>query len=114
MKLLALSTDPITRDDLDSINPLTITDSPYKEQLSTPGGIISRALEFIFPLAGLVLFVMIVWGGFEMLSTAASKKSMDAGRQRITYAIIGYILLFASYWIIRIMEMMFGVNIVTF
>ncbi len=72
---------------------------------------INRALEFIFPLAGLILFVMIVWGGFEMLTSAASKKGMDAGKQRVTAALIGFLVLFASYWIIQIVQEITGVVI---
>lgn len=81
------------------------------DKFSTPGGIISEALTFLFPAAGLILFVMIVWGGFEMLSGAASAKSKDAGRQRITAAVIGFVLLFSAYWIAQILEAIFGISI---
>ncbi len=85
--------------------------SAYKDALSTPGGIVSRLLVFSFPMAGLILFTMIVWGGGEILAGAASKKSVDAGKQRITAAIVGFLLLFSSYWIIQIVEIIFGVVI---
>jgi len=74
-------------------------------------GLINRALSFIFPLAGLVLFLMLVWGGFEMLTGAASKQNLDAGKQRITAALIGFLLLFVSYWIVQIIEYITGVVI---
>lgn len=77
----------------------------------SPAGFINRALTFAFPIAGLILFIMIVWGGFEMLSGATSKKSIDQGRQRITAALIGFVLLFTAYWIIKVVEAMFGVAI---
>lgn len=103
----------VTQRMLDSINPLKTTGSEQAEQLSTPGGIISRVMEFAFPIAGLILFVMIVWGGFEILYGAADKKSLDAGRQRITAAIIGFVLLFVSYWIIRVIEQVLGIRVIT-
>ncbi len=98
---------------LDRLNPLYSQGSPVlAEELSTPGGIINRFIQnYAFPLAGLILFVMLVWGGFEMLSGAANKKSIDAGKQRITAAVIGFVLLFAAYWIIQIIEAMFGLSI---
>lgn len=96
---------------LDQINPLKIGNSPIAEDLSTPGGILSQVLTFAFPIAGLILFIMIVWGGFEILSQSATKKSTEAGRQRITSAIIGFGLLFASFWIIQIIEQVFGITI---
>jgi hypothetical protein len=108
--------DPPTQDDFDNLNPLLVfgdrlTGGNIGETLSTPGGIVSRLLVFLFPAAGLVLFVMLVWGGFEVLTGAAAKKQVDSGRQRITAAVIGFILLFASYWIMQIVEYIFGLVI---
>jgi hypothetical protein len=107
--------DPITSEDFDVFNPLKrakkIDGAVDPKDISTPGGIISRILEFAFPLAGLILFVMISWGGFEMLYGASTSKAMEAGRQRVTAALIGFFLLFASYWIVQILEVVFGIGI---
>ena len=108
--------EPVTKEVLDSLNPLIQQqDDPSKglaEELSTPGGIISRFLGvFAFPIAGLILFVMLIWGGIEMMAGSATSKSVDAGKQRITTALLGFLLLFASFWIARILEMMFGIKI---
>lgn len=93
-----------------SLNPLEMFGNAEGKKLSSPGAIVSRILVFAFPLAGLILFVMIVWGGFEMLSSAASK-GIEAGKQRVTAAIIGFMLLFTAYWIFQIVEVIFGVAI---
>ncbi|HYD34909.1 MAG TPA: hypothetical protein VD999_02480 [Vitreimonas sp.] len=103
--------DKVDKATLDALNPLKFMNSPVANELSTPGGFISRFLLFAFPIAGLILFVMIVWGGFEMLSGAASKKSIDSGRQRITAAILGFMMLFCAYWIMQIVEIILGVTI---
>lgn len=108
-------TDPLTVDKLKSINPLIVFQG-NQDLINDSGslsvsGLINRTLSFIFPLAGLLLFLMLVWGGFEMLTGAASKKNMDAGKERITAAILGFILLFASYWIVQIVEYITGVQI---
>jgi len=108
---IANPVEPLTAATLDTLNPLTIVGSTAKTQLSTPGGIISRVLVFAFPLAGILLFVMLSWAGFEIVSGAANKKSQDAGRQRATAAIVGFLLLFASYWIIQLLEIVFNVAI---
>ena len=112
--------DPPSNETFDAVNPLNIgggtsidqsSPSAYKTDLSTPGGIISRALTFIFPLAGLLLFALLVWGGFEMLIGSPTKKSMESGKNRITAALAGFFLLFAAYWIWQIVEIIFGVAI---
>jgi hypothetical protein len=101
-----------TNEDFDRLNPLIQFGSPeLAQELSTPGGIVSRLLLFAFPAAGLVLFVMLIWGGFEVLLGALDKKRVDAGKQRITAAVVGFLLLFVSYWLVQIIEYIFGLVI---
>ncbi len=107
------------KDFLDMINPMKIA-SEYdsestdkSDQLSTPGGIINELLIYLFPLAILILFAMLVWGGFEMLTGAANEKNLTAGKNRVTSAIAGFILLFASYWIVEIVQNIFNIQILS-
>jgi hypothetical protein len=94
----------------DQFNPLIISGSQRADTFRTPGGIISVFLmNYAFPFAGLVLFAMILWGGFEMMTSSVSGKK-DAGRERVTTAVIGFILLFCSYWIAQIVQVLLGVN----
>lgn len=95
---------------IDRLNPLVQYGDPTID-LSTPGAVLSRVLFFAFPLAGIILFVMLIWAGFEMVSGATEKKSQDAGKQRATAAVIGFVLLFVSYWIIKILEIVTGAKI---
>jgi hypothetical protein len=102
---------PVTKETLDSFNPLQQF-SNVGDELSTPGGILSRFFKsYAFALAGLILFAMLIWGGFEMMTGAANKKAIDAGKQRINAALIGFLLLFASFWIAQILEVVFGIKI---
>ena len=101
----------VTNEVLDSFDPLQVAGSPHAQTLSTPGGIITRLLQFIFPIAGLALFVMIVAGGLQILSGASNSKSLQEGQKRVTMAVVGFLILFASYWIAQILEVIFGVKI---
>lgn len=100
-----------TNEDFDALNPLKSQKSPYAKNLSTPGSIISRILDFALPIGGMLLFVLLVWGGFEILTGAASSKSIDSGKQRIKAALIGFIILFSSYWMAQIVQEIFGIII---
>jgi hypothetical protein len=106
--------DGPNNDFFDSLNPLKLEgNNTIAADLSTPGGIVSRLLLFLFPIAGLILFAMIVWGGFEILSgSVQGSKGIEAGKNRITAAIIGFLLLFATYWMAQIIEVIFGILIV--
>lgn len=101
----------VTDELLDSLDPLKTEGSPHAETFATPGGIISRLLQFAFPLAGMILFVMIVVGGFQILTGGGSAETMKAGQQRVTLAIVGFLLLFASYWIAQLLEQILNIKI---
>lgn len=75
-----------------------------------PGKVISRFISYAIPIAGIILFVMIMWGGFEMVLGSSDSKAQDAGKQRITAAVIGFIVLFAAYWIAQLIQAVFGVR----
>ncbi len=83
----------------------------FNSNFSTPRGIISVLLPFLFTFSGLILFVMLLWGGFEMLTGAANPKAQEAGKVRITAAIIGFLLIFASYWLAPILQIVFAISI---
>lgn len=104
----------LTQENLSNLNPLNMEGNQAISQTLAQGNIgviLSRVLVFAFPLAGLILFVMLVWAGFEMLSGATDKKSMDSGQKRAQSALIGFILLFASYWLVQLLEVVFGLSI---
>lgn len=108
--------DGPTSDSFKKLNPLAAggmfgVDARAAAEFSSPGGIITRVLRFAFPIAGLILFVMLVWAGFEILSLASNGKSIQQGSQRATAAIVGFILLFASYFIMQIIEIIFSITI---
>ncbi len=106
--------DGPSKEFFDNLNPLIQNGTPgVSDQLTTPGAIVSRVLQFLFPLAGLVLFVMLIWGGFEILAKSVQgTKALEAGKNRITAAVVGFLLLFATYWMAQIIEAVFGIVIV--
>lgn len=109
---VAINDVEVTSETLKSLNPINLASG--SADLSTPGKIISRALKlFIFPIAGIILFVVLILGGFQMLAGSTNSKSIDEGKQRITAAIIGFILLFAAYWIAQLLELIFSIRILS-
>jgi hypothetical protein len=76
----------------------------------TPGAFITSLFPILLSLGGLIFFVMLVIGSFQILMGGATPKSVEGGKKRITYALIGFLLLFASYWIGQIIQSVFGLN----
>ena len=97
---------------LQDLNTTIFQDSPDRvATFSTPRGIISFVLPYLFTFAGIILFVMIVWGGFEMLTGATDPKQQEAGKQRIVAGIIGFLLIFSAYWLAQLLQTIFGISI---
>lgn len=117
--------DGVTEQTLDDLNPLRIARDPatgmaysdtfQPDQLEniTLGSMINRIIQFLFPFALLILFVMLIWAGFEMFSGASNKSSYESARKRATMAVLGFILMFISYWLIQVIEVLFGIQIVS-
>lgn len=83
----------------------------FKFKEANIAGVLSALLPYIFTLAGLVLFIMLIMGGFGMLTSAGSPDKMKAAQGKITSAIIGFVIIFIAYWLMRILEIIFGLNL---
>jgi hypothetical protein len=69
--------------------------------------------KIIFPACGILLLIMIIWGGLKMVqgSFTGNQNAIDLGRKRVIGAIYGYLLLAVSYLLWRVVEMVFGFTI---
>lgn len=76
----------------------------------------SRLISAILPnalvISAFILFIYMVFGGFMVISSSGDSKKADEGKQALTNAIIGFAIIFTSYWIIQIVEIITGLNIV--
>lgn len=77
----------------------------------SPGKFLTELYPWLLSLGGLILFVMLIWGAFEIMLGANDAKSAENGKKRITSALIGFGILFAAFWIGQIMQVIFGINI---
>lgn len=77
------------------------------------GGITTIILPYVLTIAGLILFGMLIMGGFTMLTGAADKHAQETGKGQITSAVIGFIIIFLAYWIAQILQVIFQINILS-
>lgn len=75
------------------------------------GQLISSILPTVLVVSGFILFVYAVFGGFMIISAAGNSKKAEEGSQALTNAIIGFVIIFVSYWLIQIIEIITGVSI---
>lgn len=72
------------------------------------GDIITKAVPYIFAFAGIALLLMIVASGITLMTSAGDPKKAEAGKQRLTNALLGFFIIFAAYWIVQILGKILG------
>lgn len=77
------------------------------------GAFISAVLPTVFVVSGIILLVLIVFGGLTMILNAGSgdAKKVEQGQKALTSALIGMVLIFTAWWIIKIIEYITGIQI---
>ncbi len=58
---------------------------------------ISLIIKTIFGLLGALTLLMLVWGGFQWLTSAGNSEKVSEGTETMKWAILGVVLVFASY-----------------
>ncbi len=78
---------------------------------ATLGQILSEALKYAIILGGLAMFAYLIWGGFNLLTSAGNPEGIREGTQKIIFAVIGFLIIFASYFIVQLVETILGFQI---
>ncbi len=73
--------------------------------------VVSEAFKYVFPIAGLALFFMLIAGGFQLLTAAGNADAVKAGYNKILYAMVGFLIIFVAYWVIQVLEMILGIKV---
>ncbi len=64
--------------------------------------LLSRIIELIYIAGGLVFVFMVIMSAFQWIMSGGDKEAVGKARGRLTYAIIGIILMALSFVIIRV------------
>ena len=84
---------------------------PLGGNFQSLGDIVSGLLPYIFALAGLALLLYLILGGFEILTSGGNPETLNRGRGKLTHAIIGFIIIFVSYWLLQLLEVVLGIQV---
>jgi len=86
-------------------------DALYLSDFSTYFG---NTLMAIIPLIGLISFVMILVGGFTILTAGGNPEGLKKGGQTITFAIGGLVLSIVAWLLLLLIENITGVKVTLF
>lgn len=88
--------------------------NPEAAKLSDISVYVGNILEAAIPLIGLISFVMILVGGFTILTSAGNPEGMKKGTQTITLAVAGLALAVLSWLILLFIKNFTGVDVTQF
>lgn len=79
--------------------------------LNTVGNLVSLFLNIAFVIAGVILLFFFIMGGIGMISSAGQNDPQKAeqAKKTLTSAVIGFVIVFASYWIVKLIGVLTGV-----
>lgn len=76
--------------------------------------IFSNILTMATTLAGIAVFIMLIYGGFGYLTSGGDPEKVKKSTNTLTWAIVGLIILIAIWFIFRFIEEFTGVKITVF
>jgi hypothetical protein len=90
---------------------------------TAPGGIatisnlsciFSNIVSYALGFAGIVLFILLIMGGFRFITSGGDPKAVEGARKTLTSAITGLVLILVSYLILVLIKNITGVDVTKF
>ena len=79
----------------------------------TVASIVSAIIILVLIIAAIVFFFMLVIGGIRYITSGGDKAATESARGQITAALIGLVIVFAAWAIINLVNLFFGINILS-
>lgn len=99
-------TNPILKNELQDIL-LNQTGSSYFQKL------IPSIIGVAFVIGVIIFVFMLIAGAIQWIASGGDKTALEGARGKITNAIVGIVILFSVFALIKIIESFFGINILT-
>ncbi|MGI5840896.1 MAG: hypothetical protein ACOX6N_01665 [Patescibacteria group bacterium] len=75
------------------------------------GQIITEFMPFVFTIAGVALLFVIIMGGVTLMTSGGDPNKTKEGYGKIVAGVIGFLIIFASYFIAQIIETILGMKL---
>ncbi len=100
---------------LDIMLTITLNAPPGFENLEYVSftSVVTWAIAVVLVLAAIIFFFMLVIGGIRWITSGGDKGKTEAARSQITAALVGLVIVFASWAILQLINVIFGVDIIS-
>lgn len=96
--------------DFETLEQATLSDTLAG---GTLGDVISSAMVYVFPIAGFILLLYLILAGYQYLTSMGDPKAIQRSRSNMTWAIIGFIVIFSAYWVVQFVGRVLGIDKIT-
>ncbi len=81
------------------------------QSLNSISNIVSLFINGAFVISGLILLFFFIMGGIGMIASAGESDPQKAeqAKKTITSAVIGFVIVFTSYWIVKLISSLLGI-----
>jgi hypothetical protein len=76
----------------------------------TPTVLFNQLVRYSFVAAGLIIFCLILYAGYLFIT--GDVKGKDKAQEILTSALIGFLVMFSAYWILQIVAVITGANVI--
>jgi Type IV secretion system pilin len=74
----------------------------------------SNVVKVALGFAGIVLFILLIVGGFKYITSGGDPKAIEGAKKTLTSAILGLVLILVSYLILVLISAITGVDVTLF
>lgn len=75
---------------------------------------ITAVITGAISISGIILLFLLIGGGISIISGAGKSdpQSVQKGKQAVTSALIGFVVVFTAYWIVKLIETITGLSLI--
>ena len=77
---------------------------------SNPAVLVNTIVSSLYVLSGLIFFIMLIVSGIKFIS--GGTKGKDEAKNIMTMAVAGLVIMFVAYWIVQILEVVTGEQLI--
>lgn len=79
----------------------------------TVSGILNPVIKTVYVVSGVIILFGLIAGGLTMIANAGNPEKQQQGSKTLTASVIGFLIVFSSYWIIQVIEVITSVSILS-
>lgn len=85
------------------------------DELTDVSALVSRTIQLALAIAGIIFVFLLIAGGIGIIAGAGSNnpEGVEKGKKAVTSALIGFLVVFGAYWIVRVIELITGLTLVS-